>query len=839
MDRYQVLEFWVKPSGILASKRYVRVFADDNGNITREDVPGKPSINLNSVDDYKSTSFTYSNGQELTRFCNTTTFTRYRILASRTSPFATVQTDLDEPACGYLEPLPTPAVPTNPFGTAPYDLFAFYDFCDTEGESYRVNINRKNYNNQSVIVPFEILTGGADPVRLRYTGGDDKFTTIRPCVCDFTFIATENFPLSSLYSFDEREFLLEVISLSTNDIKFKGFITPSDVQEPFNAPPYEVTVRASDGLGALKTITYPVPVGSSTDIRQKFTHILAFALAKTNLNLDIMTICNIYATGMQSGLDNDPLEQASVSPLRMTSSDGGIYSCYEALDAVCTQFGASLSQVNGKWVFGRVNEFAKGSARYRLYDYTARLIIGGTLSTLKLAGAIGQSVVLTEHDHVLSTSDAYKMVKVLQEYGRAPDVIYNGGFEDWDGQNFRYWTRYGAINVQRVQKTITASQGVTIPIEDYACRFMQRADSGKWLEGSPIWVNEGQTAKLSLNIGKTDGLYDFKVRFKVGQFYLTNDNGTFEWINELSTTTIRVDNSLGDIFSFAINVEIPKIPVSGDMIIQFYGFTKIVASNSGSAPSGGGRPVRGAENGVGGSTITYYEVDEYTPIDIDNVGITSQVSDDKKTKGIINVSSQNGLYTNKPDEITVIWGEYKQGAFDPTIVTGSFTPARPRRRGEIGFNPAPQAQLQTIYLPDNSDAKGWFEYGETSSPSPIGLCLARAILKAYQTNYNRFSGTMQGDDLSYLDTFNIIVPNSPQFSSKIFVWQDADFSLKYKKVSGNLVEIFSKTLISNDYTTPQLPGSTGEANLPPIIQNPNTPSNLIGIFTEEFTPEFN
>jgi hypothetical protein len=358
MAKQLLFQFWVKPQGIFASKRYANVFVDtENGTITQENVPGKEIINLPSLSDYKSTNYPYAENQEITRFCNTETFTQYRILAKRSKNWAITQTDLNSPICGYLEPLPTPAVPSNPFGTATYGEYAFLEYCDIKGLGKTARIFKRNHTDPT----FEIEYGGRSPVKRIYTAGDNKFATVRPQEVEFSFIATENFQLQNIYTADEREYRLEITDETSGLIDFSGFIIPDNSQEPFKAPPYEVTIRATDGLGALKTITSPMPVGSSTDIRQKFLYIIVFALAKTNLNLDILTMVNVYALGMANGINDDPLEQASVSPLRMTSSNGDIYTCYDALDAVCKEFGASIQQVNGQWRIARINELAKGT----------------------------------------------------------------------------------------------------------------------------------------------------------------------------------------------------------------------------------------------------------------------------------------------------------------------------------------------------------------------------------------------------------------------------------------------------------------------------------------------
>jgi len=808
-----ILEFWVKPSGILASKRYVRVFVDENGNITREDIPGKEHIGLPSIEDYKSNNYpvSFTTGGEatlLTSFCNTVTFTKYSVLASAVTPFATAQAVFNEPACGYDTQLPTPAIPPNPFGNADFGLYAYYSYCDIEDKSYKVNIYKRYFTGE----PIQILIGDASPVKKIYTSGDHKLHPIRGLEFEFSFIAQEDFKLSNLYTFDEREFKLEHIDLSTNTVDFLGFITPDSAQEPFEAPPYAVKIRATDGLGALKTITYPLPVGSSTEIRQSFLHILAYALAMTNLNLDIMTICNLYATGMENGLDNDPLDLARVSPLRMTDTSGKVYSAYQALEAVCKQFGASIAQIDGVWRFFRVNEFAKGNARFRLYDNTARFKQSGTITTLRKTGT---DLLLLDESPSISIGNAFKTVKVTQEFGRAPDIIYNGDFSQWDGQNFNFWTKYGGIKIVRVQKEIQATAGVRIPVEDWACSFLEKAVSGKWIESAKTWLTRKQTSKVSLNIGKTNGPHNFKVLFKIGQYYLSNVSGSFEWVTQVSVCTIIVDNTIGDIFSFAINIELPESPMSGDLLIQFFGFVKLEI-------------VRKINNNVGQpSTFEYLEVNEYSPIAIDNIAITGTLTSDKKSSGNVHVCSQHGFYSEKPDETNIIWGEFVFTNINFNLVL----------IGLQEYTSAPQSQLQTIFLKNGDHATGWYEFGESNAPVPIGLCVARSILKAYQLAYNIFDCTLYGNKLSYLDSYNISAACDPDFDQKIFIWKDVTFDIKNREANGTLVEVFTKNLISNDYTAPQLPGSSNIIE-PPIVQNHNPGLKLGGVFTEEFTTEF-
>lgn len=116
-------EFGVKPAGI-ARWRYKRVLIDEFGNLSNTGVPGKETMNLPSILDYKKTDRRYVSSQVITEFCNLATFKHYRVEARNVAPFAYVFETINSPLCGYLEPLPEPFTPPNPFGTAPYGLFA-------------------------------------------------------------------------------------------------------------------------------------------------------------------------------------------------------------------------------------------------------------------------------------------------------------------------------------------------------------------------------------------------------------------------------------------------------------------------------------------------------------------------------------------------------------------------------------------------------------------------------------------------------------------------------------------------------------------------------------------
>lgn len=798
MSEYIIEEFSVKPSGVFASTRYKRVLVDELGNITNTGVPGKEEMNLPCTYDYKKVNRAYTQGQLITEFCNFVTFTHYRVYAQDCVPFAYVQTDINFPACGYMVPLPTPAVPPNPFGTAVYGAYKTFDYCDIDGGNKSVVISKKDYIGAVVVIE----NGAKDPVVYTYKNNNDyKFNTIRSRECELTIINMVDFQASEFYTIDERAFKLEIFDEGV--LEFAGFIIPDSCQELFDPAPYPVTLVATDTLGALQKVTYPLPIGSSIDIRQNFKDILCYALSATNLGLDIHTICNLYEKKMDNSLNDDPLTQASVNPLRMTEKNTTM-TCYQAIDEVCKVFGAYLAQIDGAWYFIRTSELSDEVIRERVYNNTGLFLRAGIVENGRVAGAIGQEVVI-EQGASIRIGNAYKRAVIDLEYGTSPARVYNGDFEDWDGQNFRYWTKYGNVDISRIQKSVTGSGGAQIPVNDYACQFNVLANNGKWLEANPIQVYQGDKLTFSFEFFFQQISYFlpiFKIRIKIGNYYLyvPYGPGDPEWVQQLATASIYFLINPAVLSSYAyfpFELTLPEIPETGQMVIQIFG----------------------AENAVTGYGTTYSQ------LSFDNISISkSQNNNTNEPIGTFFTSQQLGFYTETPDITKIIFGDYIQ----QLIAT---RPQRNQNSVQIAQN-----NLYAIYTKDGSYSTQWYEYSQIGSQLPIGQLLAKSIVKAYQRPYRFIDCVLKGDNLKYSDVFNFIVPTSAEFTQKTFAYSSVRFSSKFKTSEGTLIEIFNKPIKTIDVQTP----NNGGQDPPPFTQNPNNPLPLsgTGIFTPEFTPEF-
>jgi len=433
----------------------------------------------------------------------------------------------------------------------------------------------------------------------------------------------------------------------------------------------------------------------------------------------------------------------------------------------------------------------------------------------------------------LTIQNAYKRVVVNSVFGKVPSIITNGDFETYDGQNWEFWVKYGGINISRIKRTVMNSNGVLVPTDNYAIRFNQRANAGKWLEHGDIPVQLGDTIKISYNVGQTPNTvtttgfygignysipatfryyYLFKMRIKVGNYYLYNEgnNNKYEWVQQLAYVGNQITNDKGDLNSFTFNFTVPECPVTGAMVIQLFGFQKIeyVVTEPYQVGFGVTLPSQSFVN----------ELTSYDPIEFDNIkAVKSSSNEENDIIQITNVADNLRNFSQKPDPIDILFGDYFYR--------------------EKNTNPLDNLYALTY---NGQYTTNWAEFtGSDSKSQPFGMVLARSILQAFQKPFRLWNNgglklKQNARSFSYLDILSFDVKNETEFSNKLFAVLGCEIDLKTNIVSNVLLsEIFDKVAKSNDITIP----STSETPLPPILQDPNYIEEN-GIFTEEFTGEF-
>lgn len=300
------------------------------------------------------------------------------------------------------------------------------DFCDEKlGSNIDVTISRRMDTEDPIPTPIEIQFAGAtnSPVSVEFADdGDYKLNTINGSSCEVKIKAIDTFELSSLYTADEKEWRIDI----DGGFKWSGFLIPDSCNEPYMSKPYDVSVTATDSLGALKDLDFALDDGVKLTGFMSDKNILSLILGKTNLNLAMTIAVNTFELTMDR--DICPLSQSYVDVAAYYQEDGTPYTCEEVLNDILNRWSSRLHQFNGVWQI--VNVLEKSFGDIDTWEFNSA---GGVLPRFSLGNNItvgGVDRTLQPRGANNSFAKALAESKVYYKYGYATNEVANGSFDD-------------------------------------------------------------------------------------------------------------------------------------------------------------------------------------------------------------------------------------------------------------------------------------------------------------------------------------------------------------------------------------------------------------------------
>lgn len=151
------------------------------------------------------------------------------------------------------------------------------------------------------------------------------------------------------YTSDPKEYRVDVYA--GNTMLWQGWITPELYSEPDIAPPYDVQVVATDGVGELKL--YDFAAQGTVTLRALLTYLLGL----TGLSTDVFLVSSLKAGGNGAGA----LLNMKVNMDYMVGK-----TCYDALRNLLDTLHASITWWKGSWMLVRETNvtFTSGKLRY-------------------------------------------------------------------------------------------------------------------------------------------------------------------------------------------------------------------------------------------------------------------------------------------------------------------------------------------------------------------------------------------------------------------------------------------------------------------------------------------
>ena len=220
-----------------------------------------------------------------------------------------------------------------------YGVLYEFAFESTNHAACKIQILKKGYSGE---VKKRKL--GRPPV-LKRENKDRIYGTS----CEIYAECIEDGEFSQLYTLSPYEFRVEVYR--NNQLLWVGFVSPELYSEPDIAPPYDVQIIATDGLGELKDYTWSA-VGLST-----VQGVLVELLGKSGLERDYYMASNLRFRNEYGSL-SAPNQILDIM-LNLDHEEGESY--YDVLQNLLSAFNFNISTYKDKWILFRETDLLSDS----------------------------------------------------------------------------------------------------------------------------------------------------------------------------------------------------------------------------------------------------------------------------------------------------------------------------------------------------------------------------------------------------------------------------------------------------------------------------------------------
>ncbi len=223
-----------------------------------------------------------------------------------------------------------------------------FAFDSQNGADILIVISKKNYTGEVTRRPL-----GRAPILKRENNGHVYGTSLEiyaECKVDGEY--------AEFYTSSADEFKVNVYK---DQIPiWTGFITPELYSEPDIAPPYDVQIIATDGLGELRNYMFQ-QAG-----RETLQEHLDFILSHTGLSLG----CDVVSAVSYVGPEGNSSEPYQVLGLEIDLAYESENTCYDTLQNILTSLNAAITQFNGRWLIFRETDLIRlaSDAGVEAYD---------------------------------------------------------------------------------------------------------------------------------------------------------------------------------------------------------------------------------------------------------------------------------------------------------------------------------------------------------------------------------------------------------------------------------------------------------------------------------------
>lgn len=344
-----------------------------------------------------------------------------------------------------------------------------FRFESIHGIMYVVNLLEDGYSGSVIVRPL----GKAPVIKM------SDSTPIRATSCSLTLECQTDGEFTSLYTSNPRQYQIQVYrdaSLSGGGtLIWTGYVATEIYSEPDIAPPYDVAITATDGLGVLREYTFPAR--GLQPVREQ----LNYLLRQTGMTNPIRCVTSLQPN---SGSPIVLFDSRSINLDYMAGEN-----CYDVLSELLRTLHMTVTQYRGMWYLIRESDVAgklNSSGTIATYDVPSRANASSSTTTAnvtnfrKTVGQMGVANLWPVGYMTRRASPAKKDVTIeapwhmgnaVQNPDMASDSVWSKGGFTWNSNGYYestantvgFLSQDVALEVtggMRFKMTIRASRGV-------------------------------------------------------------------------------------------------------------------------------------------------------------------------------------------------------------------------------------------------------------------------------------------------------------------------------------------------------------------------------------------
>ncbi|MBE9598736.1 hypothetical protein [Pedobacter sp. MC2016-24] len=323
-------------------------------------------------------------------------------------------------------------------------------FSSVKGLEYKVYILQKDYNSAE----YKLRMGG-NPVQINYTSGSEsKFEVIRGSECILNFFSEYDGQFTEIMTADKNEFMIQV--WVNGSLHWQGYVIQDNYSEPFQSAPYQVSLRATDGLGDLKLMDFAKDNGTVFLSNMTFAEAILNCLGQLKNGTKLVTSNNLFEARIdRNTVSNETFNQLTVNPFIFLKDQLNAKKCDEVLKTILQLFQCYIFYKAGKYYVERVNYKLSETLTRRTYNinFNDAQEVSNVVSSENIRSSITHNGALRfiNNDHNSTYVSAFNKVTLDSDSVDPSNVVVNNLFRFWDDNTSIpfSWNKIGTLAIAK------------------------------------------------------------------------------------------------------------------------------------------------------------------------------------------------------------------------------------------------------------------------------------------------------------------------------------------------------------------------------------------------------